>query len=291
MKKGIIIINAYSKLEHALNQSIRLKEEFLRLGVEIDIRRNDFFAAYVDDDGRLKSRIDYDFCVYLDKDKYILLMLEKCGMTLFNSYAAIEACDDKMLTHILLSGHVPMPKTMPGLLCYDDRERVSDSTVDAVISELGLPLIVKTCFGSLGKGVYKAETREQLAKICDLLKCTPHLFQRCYGEPGKDIRVIVIGGKVVAAMERCSRVDFRSNLELGGVGKATEPSDEIARACVKAASVLGLDYCGIDVLFSGNEFAVCEVNSNAFFGGIEQVTGINVALQYALHIRKKVYGE
>lgn len=287
---GIIIINAYSKLEHALNQSRRLREEFFRLGVDVDIRRNDFFPAYIDDDGQIKTQmIGYDFCVYLDKDKYVSLMLERAGLRLFNSHSAIEACDDKMLTHILLSNSgLKMPKTLAGLLCYDEREPISDATIDKIVSELGLPLVVKTCFGSLGKGVFKADTAAELRAICERLKCTPHLFQRFYGTGGRDIRVIVIGGQVVAAMERRSNGDFRSNLELGGSGRAVTLDEQMARACVKAANILGLDYCGIDVLCDGNDFAICEVNSNAFFGGIESVTGINVASRYASYIIGKV---
>lgn len=286
MKNGIIIINAYSKLEHSLNQSNRLREEFKNLNVNVDIRRNDFFAAYLDDGGKLRSKLKgYDFCIYLDKDKYMSLMLEKSGLRLFNSHRAIEACDDKMLTHILLSNNgINMPKTLSSLLCYDEKESVSDETLNFIVSSLGLPLVVKTCYGSLGKGVFKVDSFDQLRTISEKLKCSPHLYQRFYGDFGRDIRVIVIGGRVIAAMERRSNGDFRSNLELGGEGRAVSLDKRIARTCVQAASILGLDYCGIDVLIDGDNFAVCEVNSNAFFGGIEGVTGINVAAEYARYI-------
>lgn len=292
MKRGLILINAYSKLEHALNQSRRLKGEFSRLGVETDIRRNDFFPAYIDGGSVAANISGYDFCVYLDKDKYVSLMLEKSGLRLFNAHSAIEACDDKMLTHILLSNSgIPMPKTLAGLLCYDNNELIKDETLNLIVAELGLPLVVKTCFGSLGKGVYKAESKEELRIICEKLKCSPHLYQRFYGAYGRDIRVIVIGGRVIAAMERRSDGDFRSNLELGGEGREIDLSPRIADMCVRAANLLGLDYCGIDVLFDENGFALCEVNSNAFFGGIERVTCKNIAAEYAAHICKQIYGD
>jgi ribosomal protein S6--L-glutamate ligase/gamma-F420-2:alpha-L-glutamate ligase len=86
-------------------------------------------------------------------------------------------------------------------------------------------------------------------------------------------------------------VDFRSNVELGGSASAYQPSKEVIEICEKTAQVLGLDYCGIDVLFGEDGPLICEVNSNAFFGGMESATGVNVAKAYAEYMCKKVYGE
>ena len=291
MKRGLILINAYSKLEHSLNQSKRLKEEFEKLGVRIDIKHNDFFIASIDDNGIIKTDVNYDFCIYLDKDKYISQMLERAGFRVFNSHFSIQACDDKMTTSILLANNdIPMPQTLSGLLCYDNSEKINENALDIVEQRLGYPLIIKTSYGSLGKGVYKADNREELKAIAGDLKCMPHLFQKFIKSSyGKDIRVIVIGGKYVAAMVRQSDNDFRSNLELGGSGTAIKAPDEVIRMCEKVANILNLDYCGIDVLFGQDKYYVCEVNSNAFFGGIERVTNINIAKKYAEFIISKIY--
>lgn len=287
MKKCLILINAYSRLKSSLNQSERLKEELGKLGVEADIRPNDFFAAQIDGLGNIKTKTEgYDFCIYLDKDKYISHMLEKSGLRLFNSHAAIEVCDDKMLTSIALANNkIPMPKTLAGLLCYDEGAEIAESTFKSIEKELGYPVVIKTSFGSLGKGVFKADSREELIKIANNLKCTPHLYQQFVkSSAGRDIRVIVIGGKLVASMLRSSDTDFRSNLELGGRAEAFTPPQELISLCERTAKLLKLDYCGIDVLFGEEGYSICEVNSNAFFGGIEQVTGVNVAKLYAEHI-------
>lgn len=292
MKRGLILVNAYSKLAGSLNQAKRLKEELEKSGVGVDIRRNDFFAAQISGSGNIELKTSgYDFCVYLDKDKYISHMLEKSGLRLFNPHSAIEACDDKMLTSILLADNgIPMPKTLAGLLCYDACEEIQGHVLDDVESALGYPLIVKTSYGSLGKGVYKADSREELEKIAKELKCTPHLFQQFIKESsGRDIRVIVIGGRFVAAMVRKSQYDFRSNLELGGTAEQTDPPQEVISICEKAAKLLNLDYCGIDVLFGKTGYYICEVNSNAFFGGIEKITKINIAKTYAEYIYDKIY--
>lgn len=292
--RGLILINAYSSLPTALNQAERLKEEFSALGVETDIVRNGEFAFCVNGAGEICGGAEgYDFCVYLDKDKYCSQILEKSGLRLFNSHSAIRACDDKAVTHILLSqNNIPMPKTVFGLLCYDKTATVSREYLDKVGHMLGYPVIVKESYGSLGKSVYKADDRASLEALAEKLKLTPHIFQQFIKESaGTDARVIVIGGKVIAAMKRVSHTDFRSNIELGGKGEKFDCPADMADLCVKTAKILGLDYCGIDILFGKDGYYICEVNSNAFFGGIERVTDVNVAKRYAQYIYGEIYGK
>ena len=227
------------------------------------------------------------------KKKYVPYMLEKAGLRLFNSAEAIEWCDDKMTTAIRLAGEgIPMPTTLPGLLCFDSSAPIPASHYLRVEERLGYPFVLKTSYGSLGKGVYKIDDRAAFEEVLAHLKCTPHLYQRFIeASSGRDVRVIVIGGEVVAAMERVSHGDFRSNMELGGSAKPYDVPPVLASMCVKAARLLGLDYCGIDILEDGDTFRLCEVNSNAFFGGIERTTGVNVARAYAEYICREIYGK
>lgn len=291
MQRALIIINAYAKAESFSRQSTRIKEELALRNVAADIVRNDRFLFSVTDGeiakGEILKSADYSFVVYLDKDKYCSEALEKLGYRLFNSHEAICVCDDKMLTHLALAKHgIPMPSTLAGFLCYTPSEPILPETVDEIARKLGYPVIVKTCYGSLGKGVFKADDRQSLAALCEKLKCEPHLFQRCITSSlGRDIRVIVIGGKAVAAMKRESETgDFRSNIGCGGKGSAIEIDDCLAAISEKCANVLGLDFCGIDLLFDENGYTVCEVNSNAFFEHAETVTKVNIAALYARHI-------
>lgn len=284
--KGLILNNAYYETPSTRYQSQRLKEEFAKLDVEVDVKRNNLFGAEIVS-GELKSFAgEYDFCVYLDKDKYCSYALEKAGLRLFNSHQAIQVCDDKAVTFLALAGKgVPMPDTIPGLLCYDRNAKVDCKTVDYIESRLGYPLILKECFGSLGKFVFKVDTRRELEEACERVKCRPHLFQKFVTESaGRDVRVICIGGRAVCAMVRQSAVDFRSNIELGGAGTPIEIDCALRKLTEKVARLLKLDYCGIDVLFGKEGYLLCEVNSNAFFGGIERVTDYNVAKTYAEYI-------
>ena len=282
--KGIILTNAYVNTGDIAYQPDRLKEEFEKLGVEIDVIPNDFFPVSVEN-GNLTHKLQgYDFCIFLDKDKYALLGIEKIGIPLYNAYEPITVCDDKMLTFLNLADNsIPMPKTLPGLLCFDEKATVKETVIDLIVEKLGLPVVVKECFGSLGKGVYLAKTKAELAEICNKIKCKPHLFQEYIASSyGKDVRTIVIGGKVVGSIMRLSDGDFRSNISSGGHGLPFTLTDEMRNLAIKIANVLKLDYCGMDFLIDENGSPlVCEVNSNAFFKGFEKVTGINVAKTYA----------
>ena len=118
----------------------------------------------------------------------------------------------------------------------------------------------------------------------------PHLYQEYIGNKfGEDIRVIVIGGKAVSSMRRKNDKDFRSNIALGGKGEKIELRKEYKDVAENCAKVLGLDYCGVDLLSGSNdEPIVCEVNSNAFFEEIENITKMNIAKAYCEYIIKKV---
>lgn len=290
MKKALILINAYSVLPSYLNQANRLAQEFKKLGVEAEIRRNDL-GLYIKDGAIAGYTGGYDFCVFLDKDKYTAAMLEAAGLRLFNRRSAVEICDDKMLTHLALAGKgIPMPDTVAGALCYTQDAALSDETVCKLENSLGYPMIIKQSYGSLGKGIYRVENRKELKNVYDGIKLAPHLFQRSIEESyGRDVRVIVVGRKCVAAMERRSDGDFRSNLELGGKGFPYKTNVKLNDICRRTSEILDLDYCGIDLLVGREGYLVCEVNSNAFFGGIEKVTGIDVAKIYAEYIYGEIY--
>ncbi len=285
MKRALILINAYTKNERALNQPRRLKEEFARLGVHAEVLRNGAPELLVN------WGMGYDFCVFLDKDRTVSHLMEARGVRLFNRADAIEVCDDKTRTYLALFGKFPMPETLPAPLCYTPSEPVPENFLWAVEKRLGLPLVVKENYGSLGGGVYLAKTHGELRALAENLKLKPHCFQRFVAESaGRDLRVVTVGGRAIAAMKRQNVADFRSNLERGGVGERAVLDGEAARLSEEISAALGLDYCGVDLLFGREGYSVCEVNSNAFFGGIERVTGVNVARAYAEHICREIYG-
>lgn len=229
--------------------------------------------------------------VYLDKDKYLSRLWEKEGVRLFNSADGVEVCDDKMLTYIALAnGGVEIPDTLPAPLCYYPDARVREEYCRVVEERLGYPLVVKKSFGSWGMDVNLIQNFAELTKIAEEYKLFPHLYQKYIAaKRGEDTRVLVIGGKAVAAMRRRNDGDFRSNIELGGRGYPAEITKSYREISERAARLLSLDYCGIDLL-EGEDGRpiVCEVNSNAFFNEAEKVTGVNIAGAYAAHIAREM---
>ena len=288
MLKGIIVINAFLRPKESVAQAERLKSEFESRGVEVQIISDGFIKSAIVGDKPVTDFFDVNFCVYLDKDKYLSQMLEKVGIRLFNSHKAIRVCDDKAETYLALSGAgIRIPDTLFGFLSYSEEDAIPDGYVDGVIKKLSLPLIVKESYGSMGKGVYLANSRTELRRLMEKLKNKPHLYQKLIGDgKGKDLRVIVIGGKAVAYYERKNDGDFRSNIGIGGVGRKIPVPKKFIAAAENCAKLIGLDYCGVDILYDGTSPVVCEVNSNAFFKEAEKVTGVNIAALYADHVIK-----
>ena len=286
MGQGIIVINPYQIPKESVHQANRLKDELFKLGVSATIITDAFLRSLICEN-KIKTELSgVDFIVYLDKDKYQSEILESLGIRLFNSHKAVRVCDDKGTTYLaLLNSGLNIPKTIFGALCYNKDMPIDIEWAKKIAENLGFPLIIKESFGSMGKGVYLANNLDELIEVMEKVKLKPHLFQEYVGEPGVDVRVIVIGGKAVCAMERRNDSDFRSNVAQGGYGKKITLSDEFKKSAEKCAKVLGLDYCGVDLLYGKDKKPyVCEVNSNAFISGIEKVTGFNVAKAYAEHI-------
>ena len=287
MGNGIVIINPYLVPEQSIHQAHRLQEEFNKLNVSVQIVTDAFLHSSIDKD-IIKTKLNgVDFAIYLDKDKYQSEILSKSGIRLFNSHESIRLCDDKGSTYITLANNnIYMPKTIFAPVCYHKDLTVKKEWAKKIGDELGYPVIVKESFGSMGKGVYKADNQDQLFSLMQELKLRPHLYQEYLDvAKGIDVRVIVIGGKAVCAMQRKNANDFRSNVEQGGKGYNIELPDDFRRVAEKCASLLGLDYCGVDLLYGKDDSpCVCEVNSNAFFNGIESTTGFNVAKAYSEHI-------
>lgn len=292
LHKGLIVLNAYEILISVTNMANRLEEEFSYLGIVIEKRTNAEILCYLDGNGKVKKeRLNYDFVIYLDKDPYISHLLEKSGLRLFNSADAVDVCDDKMKTYLALAeSGLNMPMTVAGPLRYS--KRANPLFLERLTAILHFPIICKSNYGSQGKGVYIAKNKDELKTINEKISFEPYLYQQYIkSSSGMDFRIIVIGGKVIACMKRQSQTgDFRSNIALGGKGAKVEPPASFKEAAIKAASILKLDYCGVDVLIGPkDEPIICEVNSNAFIDGIEKTTGKNVAKAYATYISNCIY--
>lgn len=286
--KALIVTNAYVKNKSQLYQAERIAGELTALGVCVCTQKN-FNLAHIKSGEIIAEK--YDFCIFLDKDRVAARLLEKCGLRLFNRASAIENCDDKMLTNTALAGcGINIPDCFYAPLCYYEGSQINTQFLSTVANSLGFPLVAKINYGSLGAGVSLIKNFEELCGYEKAHLTLPHFYQKFIGSGvGEDVRVIVVGGRVVCAMKRRNEKDFRSNIELGGKGENFTPTKKLADISIRAASVLNLDYCGVDILTDkqGNYY-VCEVNSNAFFTAAESVCGVNVAREYAEYVLRTI---
>ncbi|MEA3449593.1 MAG: RimK family alpha-L-glutamate ligase [Patescibacteria group bacterium] len=202
--------------------------------------------------------------------------LLSAGANIKNSLAAINNANDKAKTHLLLSRDgIKTLSAYMNFSQYDWRPLFSAISDDKYI--------VKVRNGSWGAGVSRVDSKMSLISTQELMASSgidtsALIFQKYYEETaGTDMRVIVAGKKIVAAMERRSKgMDFRANLFGGGKAIKIEPSEKIKKMAIQAIKVLGLNYGGVDILKTKQGPMVLEVNANPGLK-IEEYTGVNVA--------------
>lgn len=244
--------------------------------------KNDELLVMIEEGcGRVEpaASVDVDFVLFWDKDLLLAKQLEDMGLRVYNSSEAIEACDNKMKTHqVLARAEIPMPTTIFAPFIYNNMERKEFRYLDRVIAKLGFPLVVKEAFGSFGQQVALMENREDLETWVLKAGGRPHLYQEYMREShGEDLRINVVGGKVVAAMKRSSKTDFRANITLGGEMESYLPSEKEAELAIRVTQILGLDFAGVDLLQTREGPVICEVNSNVHFKTLAACTGIDTA--------------
>ena len=204
------------------------------------------------------------------------------GIPVINNSVPIARSRDKLRSLQLLALHgIDIPRTVMAR---------SPAQIERALQAVGgPPVVIKLIQGTQGVGVMLAETLPALEAILDTLWGLGQniLIQEFVAESkGRDVRVLVVGGQVVAAMRRTARVgEFRSNIHRGGAGKSIRLEPEYEKVAVKATEVMGLQVAGVDLLESKEGPRVIEINSSPGFEGLEAATGRNIAMEilsYAL---------
>ena len=204
----------------------------------------------------------------------VLRHLEQLDVWTANSSQGILQSRDKLhSSQILARNRIPTPRT-----AYVRDMKDIERAIEAVG---GLPAVVKVTQGTQGQGVFLRHTIHETRNLVQGLLVTGKavLIQEYIAEShGKDIRALVVGGKVVATMRRKARGrEFRSNYHLNGTVEKVELSEEYAEVACRAARVLGLNVAGVDLLEGNEGPLVLEVNSSPGLEGIEKASGVNVA--------------
>ncbi|MBW2986549.1 RimK family alpha-L-glutamate ligase [Candidatus Woesearchaeota archaeon] len=230
---------------------------------------------------------DYD-CIYA-KGSYryanvlrsvTTILSENCYMPI--NASAFSTGHDKLLTHIkLMSAKIPMPKTYLASTAEAARK---------ILKEIHYPIVLKLPAGTHGKGVMLADSEESAASMIDtlLLLNQPFLLQEYIETGGIDIRALVVGDKVVAAMRRKAVTgEKRANIHAGGSGEAVTLDHQTKKIAIQTAKAAGCDICAVDILESAKGPMVIEFNLSPGLQGITKATKIDVADKIAKYLYQK----
>ena len=287
MKKCWVIYNGSLTSDKFRDQAELLAEAAEKAGVRADILKN--YEVMMNINEKMASHPD--FVVFLDKDILLATFLKNAGIPVFNDPAVIETCDNKAKQYIQLAkNEIPMPTTIIAPKVYPKFTIAGTGYYEQVLEKLGLPMIIKEGHGSFGMKVYLIETEEAFFAKVDELRGVDYVFQEFIATSrGRDIRVNIVGGEVIAAMYRYSETDFRANITNGGIATVVELSEEQRTLAIRAAEAVGAEFAGVDLLFGQDDIPlVCEVNAAAHIRNIYNVTGINVADRMISYILGKL---
>lgn len=204
----------------------------------------------------------------------VLRQFEMMGVYPVNESVSIGRSRDKLRsTQILARKGIGLPIT-----AFADQTGQAEELIDLVG---GAPCVIKLLEGTQGIGVVLGETKGAAKSMIEAfggLKANILVQEFIKEAGGTDIRAFVIGGKVIAAMQRTgAEGDFRSNIHRGGTAKTIRITPEERSTAVRAAKALGLNVCGVDMLRANHGPVVMEVNSSPGLEGIEGATGKDIA--------------
>lgn len=279
----------------------RFHKEAEQMGIELQTVEPEEFDIVVTKEGRRSilhhgSPVDLPDCLIPRMGAgttyfalAVIRHLERLGLFVLNSSQSIENAKNKLTTlQILATNNIPIPKTMLAKFPLN---------VDIVEREFTYPLIVKTVSGSYGKGVFLCENRVQLKDLADLIEVSKDpkvnviIQEFVLFSNGKDIRVFVVGRRHIGAMVRIAREGkLKANFSAGGTVEPFDLNPAVEWLAVESAKLVGLDIAGIDILFDGDSYKVCEVNSSPGFEGFEKATGLNVPQEIYHYIQVRLGG-
>lgn len=220
----------------------------------------------------------------------IIKQFEMTGIPIVNNEQAVLNAKNKIRTlQILSEKKIPIPKSYVIL---------SAEYIDNVVKDIGkFPVILKTVSGSQGIGVSIIESKRTLRSVIEMVSredfSGPLIVQEYIKEArGKDLRIFIVGNKIVGAMERIStkRGEFRSNFHLGGKVKLAELTKKEKTIALAASKACGLDFSGVDILRTKSGPKVIEVNASPGLEGISKATNKDIAgeiIKFAVTKAKK----
>jgi len=215
----------------------------------------------------------------------VLRQLEQLGVYVCNTASAIEQVKDKLHIHQSLAhSMLPTPKTMLAKFPIE---------TSVVRREIGFPLVIKNITGTHGCGIYLCESEESFVDVMEFIYSnSPNaniiLQEFMKTSRGKDLRVFVLGGRVIGCMLRSAASGFKANFSKGGLVAPFDLTPEIEWLATETAKLLNLDIAGVDLLFDDDGYKICEANSAPGFQGLERIVGKHIAEDILDYVQLKV---
>ena len=217
-----------------------------------------------------------DFAIVRTIHPELNKMLEELNIPVFNNYATSRIANDKWQT-ILIAADLGI-ETMATIRLNEDED----------FDTLFYPLVIKTVDGHGGSEVFLVNNVEECKQVMSLLAHKRVIAQKVCDEPGVDMRVYVMGGKVVEATKRTSKGDFRSNFSLGGKAEIATPTEDMLWAIDKLYTSLGFDFAGVDFIRHNGRWVLNEIEDIVGTRMLYSLTDIDVADKYIDYVTKKI---
>ncbi|MEM3712632.1 MAG: ATP-grasp domain-containing protein, partial [Thermoproteota archaeon] len=235
----------------------------------ISIKEGGISLRVFDNDVRgVLSRPKTKFSPIMLYAMFLTRILEEEGFYVLNSFQGYFNTLDKAITYKNLSlNNLPLPDSI-----------VSPST--KMLVGISPPFFLKPIYGSRGRGIKLIEDFRNL----DLTDgCGVWIAQSYAREDNWDLRILVLGGRVIAVMKRTSEKPV-TNISQGGIGSSFEASEEIKELAIKASTVLKCDFAGVDVSIKGGKAFILDVNPQPDFKGVEENLKLNIARELIRHV-------
>jgi [lysine-biosynthesis-protein LysW]---L-2-aminoadipate ligase len=239
---------------------------------------------------------DYDFgdvvlerCISYFRGLHFTACLEFLDVPVINKFTVANNCGDKLMMSLLLEkNNVPTPKTYFSFSAEAAKEN---------LEKVGYPLVLKPVIGSWGRGVMPLKDKDTVDAMFELRELTdgPHdrifYLQELIKRPPRDIRVVTVGDRAIAAMYRKSSGGFKTNIALGADPELCDITKEIEDVCAKASQAVGGGILGVDLMEDEkNGLVVHEVNNTVEFKGLAKVAKSNIPkemVEFALNSVRK----
>jgi len=250
--------------------------------IEVNLGRKEAHVLY---QGKPLEKYD---CIFAKGSfRYSPLLRSLTSILSEHTYMPIESntftvAHDKLITQLILQQNdIPMPTTYLA---------ATPGAAKKILKKIHYPIVMKFPQGTQGKGVMFADSYASASSMLDALTALrqPFLIQEYIETGGADLRVIVVGDKVVATMQReATGREKRANIHAGGKGKSVKVDPVTSKIAIKTAKVIGAEICAVDILEGHKGPLVIEVNISPGLQGITKASGINVADHIAKFLHKR----